>query len=177
MGDKETPLSETAWEKVLSEITNPGDWVAAGTGAALGGVLSFIAHWPDWFTFAATGATVGVTLRKAWNVARNRPQLRKRALALDEIFAQLQAQVDSTVKFPANELDPYQLLQMLRREITLWEKNAASNEQFRQQLDELVNRYRLITAFLDTHKKELQTNRSSDDDDSIGKAKDCIRQN
>jgi hypothetical protein len=66
---------------------------------------------------------------------------------------------------------------MLRREITLWEKNAASNEQFRQQLDELVNRYRLITAFLDTHKKELQTNRSSDGDDSIGKAKDCIRQN
>jgi hypothetical protein len=54
------------------------------------------------------------------------------------------------------------LLQALRREITLWEERAISNEQFAQQLDDLVNNYRLITAFLATLKKEGTADRISD---------------
>ena len=153
MSEKEKPLSEAAWERVLNEITDPGDWVAAGIGAVFGGIGAVIAKWPDWLTLAATGATAGVTFRKAWNVERRRPQLRRRSIALEKIFAQVQG--ESPIAFPSPELDPHLLRQVLRREMTLWEERAISNEQFISQLDELVSRYRSITTYLDTRKKEL----------------------
>lgn len=68
MSDKEKSLAETAWEKVLNEITDPRDWIAAGAGAFLGGVVAFVTHWSDLFTVMATGATAGVTIRKATEV-------------------------------------------------------------------------------------------------------------
>jgi hypothetical protein len=162
MSDQEKSLPETAWEKVLNEITDPWDWIAAGAGAAIGGVVALITHWPDLFTIAATGATAGVTIRKAWAAARRRPQLRRRSRALDKLFEQIQSQADPSPQFPTPNLDPYLLLQALRREITLWEERAISNEQFAQQLDDLVNNYRLITAFLATLKKEGTADRISD---------------
>lgn len=161
MSDKEKSLQETAWEKVLNEITDPWDWIAAGAGAAIGGVVAFITHWPDLFTIVATGATAGVTIRKAWVAARLRPQLRRRSRALDKLFEQIQSPSDPAPQFPAPDLDPYLLLQVLRREITLWEERAISNEQFAQQLDDLVNNYRLITAFLATLKQEETGDRIS----------------
>ncbi len=54
------------------------------------------------------------------------------------------------------------LLQVLRREITLWEERAISNEQFAQQLDDLVNHYRLIATFLATFKKAGTASQISD---------------
>ncbi len=162
MSDKEKSLHETAWDKVLNEITDPGDWIAAGAGAVVGGVVAFITHWPDLFTIVATGATAGVTIRKAWVAARLRPQLRRRSRALDKLFEQIQSPADPAPQFPSPNLDPLLLLQVLRREITLWEERAISNEQFAQQLDELVNNYRLITTFLATLKQEGTAERISD---------------
>jgi len=154
MSDQEKSLPETAWEKVLNEITDPGDWIAAAAGATLGGVVALIIQWPDLFTIAATGATAGVTARKAWVAARRRPQLRRRSRALDKLFEQIQFPADPAPQFPSPNLDPSMLLQVLRREITLWEERAISNGQFAQQLDDLVNHYRQITTFLATFKKE-----------------------
>ena len=154
MSDKEKSLQDTAWEKVLNEITDPGDWIAAGAGAAIGGVVTLITLWPDLFTIVAIGATAGVTIRKAWVAARLRPQLRRRSRALDKLFEQIQHPADIATQFPSPDLDPYVLLRVLRREITLWEEKAISNEQFARQLDDLVNNYRLITTFLVNSKKK-----------------------
>ncbi len=106
MSDKEKSLQETAWEKVLNEITDPGDWVAAGAGAAIGGIVALITHWPDLFTIVATGAIAGVTIRKAWAAARLRPQLRRRSRALDKLFKQIHYPTDPPPPLPSPNLDP-----------------------------------------------------------------------
>jgi len=162
MSDQEKSLQETAWEKILNEITDPWDWIAAGAGAALGAAAALITHWVDLFTVVAAGATAGVTVRKSWVAARLRSRLSRRSRALDKLFEQIQYPADSSPQFPSPSLDPYLLLQALRREITLWEERAISNEQFAQQLDDLVNNYRLITTFLATLKKKGMMDQGGD---------------
>lgn len=154
MSDKEKPLQETAWEKVLekalSQLTDPWDWFAVGLGAASGAGIALIKHLPELGTIMAIGIVTGVSIRKAWVAVRFRPNLRRRARALEELLRKIQSLADSTSQVPPADRDPQKLLSRLQYELRLWETKATSNEEFAQQLNDLIDEFRLAIDFITT---------------------------
>lgn len=132
MSDQE----KSPWEKVLGELSSPWDWVAAALGAAGGAGITVITHGADLGTAMATGALVGVALRKAGYASLHRSRLKRRALG----FRRELEEYDSHSERPK----PKSLIGQLDRELRLWKRRAISDEEFSSQLDRLIDDFRLF---------------------------------
>ena len=122
---------KSPWERVLDEISNPWDWVAAAVGAACGAGVTITTLGADLGTALATGALLGVAARKAVYVSLQSKRLKRRALGLQaELEESFQRSNDPALK---------NLLEQLDRERRLWTRQAISDEEFTKQLNELVD--------------------------------------
>ncbi len=126
------------WEAVLKQITSPWDWVAGGAGAGIGLGVTIMLHGADLGTSAAAGALAGVTARKALAALLQGRQLSRRAEGLAAEIRDL----DPNKSNPALQA----LLPEIEREHRLWQRKVLSNEQFAIQLDEIVSKYRAVSA-------------------------------
>lgn len=124
-------------EKVLAQITDPWDWVAAGVGAAAGAAASASVGGADLGASIATGAVGAVTAKKSAAAAFVKRRLQKRASALEEI---LERGIFS--KSPSNSSGLTRLRETLGRERELWLRGATSTLEFERQLDLIVEAYR-----------------------------------
>ncbi|MGH9753378.1 MAG: hypothetical protein ACREA2_11400 [Blastocatellia bacterium] len=132
MSDQE----KSPWEKVLNELSSPWDWVVAALGAAGGAGVTVTTHGADLGTAMATGALVGVALRKAGYASLHRSRLKRRALG----FRRELEEYDSHSERPK----PKSLIGQLDRELRLWRRRAISDEEFSSQLDRLIDDFRLF---------------------------------
>lgn len=110
--------------------------MAAALGAAGGAGITISTHGADLGTSMATGALVGVAVRKAGYASLHRRRLKRRALC----FRRELEEYDSHSGRPK----PKPLIGQLDRELRLWERRAISDEEFSSQLDKLIDDFRLF---------------------------------
>jgi hypothetical protein len=119
------------WEKVLGQLTNPLDWVAAGLGAIAGGAVSVALHFTDLGASAGGGAIAGVTLSKS--IARAlAPSLKRRAKAIEVWLS----------RNPPPKNRPRRWEDGFRRDLELWRKGIITDEQFVKTLDDVAGKLR-----------------------------------
>jgi len=144
MSDQE----KSPWEKALDEISSPWDWVAAALGAAGGAGFTYATHGADLGSSIATGALIGIAVRKAIYASLRRKRLKRRALGLREELEESRRRYQQSlpetpnvamVRMGGNEES---LIEQLDREFRLWTRRAISDEEFSKQLDDLVDNYR-----------------------------------
>lgn len=145
-----------ALEKVLEQMIDPLDWVAAGVGAIGGLAVSTATHFTDAGTSIGGGALAGVTARKSVGRALEGWRLGRRADGLEaEIRASWEYKPEPLLKEPPRVLSNREssetranpplldeLLARLQRERRLWRSRAITNAQFSEQLDEIVRDFR-----------------------------------
>ena len=128
-------MADSVWEKLLKEITDPWDWVAAGAGALGGAGVTAATHGLDMGHSVGAGALAGVTARKTLKASLTKRQLRKRA----EGFHRELKKAIATFPPPL-----VQVLHKLEIEIDLWRSGATTNQQFEKALDLLIDEYRKL---------------------------------
>jgi hypothetical protein len=146
---------KSAWDKVLSQITDPWDWAAAAVGAAGGLGVTVATHGADLGASAALGASSAIGARKAWVASRQRARLLMRAEGIekaviahykevDERIAQLDNSASTDASSKLKELDKLQLeletlLDTLRSKIKRYEDDhtADVSKTFAQALDQI----------------------------------------
>src|SRR4051794_26421380 len=83
-------------ERVLDQLTDPLDWVAAAAGAAGGAVVTGFAHGLDMGHSIPAGALGAIAAKKAAFASFQRPRLRKRADAMMDFLRAAAAQPDNS---------------------------------------------------------------------------------
>ena len=119
MADEE---KKSSLDRVLDELRDPWDWVAAFIGGAVGALLSLLIHKFDLDHAIPTGALFGIGGRRAIVSAFARRELTERADALKDILRV--SPVATLVQ------GPDLLSQMLEDATTKWRKKVFSNQTF-----------------------------------------------
>lgn len=127
-------MGDSAFDKLVAQLTHPWDWVAAGVGAIGGGVVTTVLHGTDLGTSIGAGAMAAVTARKAAAAAFRGKRLRKRARALLK-------QID-TYSEEKKGMSP--LFMKVRAELGLWESGAITHESFEKRLEQLTDQFRAL---------------------------------
>lgn len=123
-------MAESILKELAAQVSSPWDWLAMGGGAAAGAAVTVVMHGADLGASIATGATAGITARKALVGSLQRRHLAKRAL-------NLRRRIEMVVD-PARG----QLLGRLDAEHDLWERRIISGAEFEKQLGNIIDTYR-----------------------------------
>lgn len=126
---------KSGWDRLIDEVSGPGDWAAAIVGGAVGAVGTFYSGGADMGTMAASGAVVGVSAKKATVAAFQRRLLLARARRFEKLL-------DAGLAKGNDGYGTQGILESVRREIILIENKISEIEDSEKAIDELIKSYR-----------------------------------
>jgi hypothetical protein len=120
-------------ERVLDQLVDPFDWIAAFLGGAVGATVTTASHGLDLGHSIPSGALGGVALKKTIFASFSRFPLRKMASRLNALLA--------TKSHPGAKALIFELQQTQSK----WEAKIIRNEEFRKKLADISNRDDVLT--------------------------------